>query len=152
MINLISEIKQRVAMLVLTAPATGQVLQIFHRPGETVLAGDPILAIADTGNQRVLAYVDARAAGEIQPGDEVSIRSEHRPGRVAEARVTTAGAGITELPIALRSTPILPEWGFPILISNIPQGVFLPGERLSVRIKTNTAPAGQLASKEPLEK
>ncbi len=144
----ISEIKQRVAMLALTAPATGQVLQIFHRPGETVLAGDPILAIAGTGNQRVLAYVDARAAGDIQPGDEVIIRSEHRPGRVAEARVSNAGAGITELPIALRSTPILPEWGFPVLISNIPQGVFLPGERLSIRIRTNTAPASQLASTE----
>ena len=132
----ISEIKQRRAMLALSAPVGGQVVHIFHRPGETVLAGDPIMAIADTGYQRVLAYVDERSAGEIQSGDEARLQSEHRPDRIIVGRVESAGAAIQELPIALRKTPIFPEWGFPVLISGIPQGVFLPGERLRVRIKT----------------
>ena len=132
----ISEIKQRRAMLALSAPVGGQVVHIFHRPGETVLAGDPIMAIADTGYQRVLAYVDERSAGEVRSGNEVRLQSEHRPDRIVVARVTSAGAAIEELPIALRRTPIFPEWGFPVLISDVPQGVFFPGERLNVRIMT----------------
>ncbi len=132
----IGEIKQRRALLALSAPVDGQVVYIFHRPGETVLAGDPVLAIADTGYQRVLAYVDERSAGKIQSGNEVRLQSEHRPDRIVVARVARAGAGIQELPLALRKTPVFPEWGFPVLISDIPQGVFLPGERLKVRIKT----------------
>ena len=132
----ISEIKQRRAMLALSAPVQGQIVHIFHRPGETVLAGDPIMAIADTGYQRVLAYVDERSAGMVQSGNEVRLQSEHRPDRIVIARVTSAGAAIQELPIALRRTPIFPEWGFPVLISDVPQGVFFPGERLKVRIMT----------------
>ena len=132
----ISEIKQRRAMLALSAPVGGQIVHIFHRPGETVLAGEPVLAITDTGYQRVLAYVDERSAGKIQSGNEVRLQSEHRPERIVIARVARAGAGIQELPLALRKTPVFPEWGFPVLISDILQGVFLPGERLKVRIKT----------------
>lgn len=132
---LISGIKQRRAMLVLTAPVSGQISRIFHHPGETVLAGDPILAMTDTSSQRVLAYVDERSAGQIQEGSEVRLQSQGRPERIATARVARAGTAFQELPISLRLTPILPEWGFPVLIGDIPRGVFLPGERLSVRIK-----------------
>ncbi len=143
----ISEIKQRRAMLALTAPVSGQVMHIFHRPGETVLAGDPIMAIADTGYQRVLAYVDERSAGEVRSGNEVRLQSEHRPDRIIVGRVESAGAAIQELPIALRKTPVFPEWGFPVLITDIPQGVFLPGERLKVRIEIRTTrPAASVAS------
>lgn len=143
----ISEIKQRRAMLALTAPVSGQIMHIFHRPGETVLAGDPIMAIADTGYQRVLAYVDERSAGDIQSGNEVRLQSEHRPDRIIVGRVESAGAAIQELPIALRRTPVFPEWGFPVLISDIPQGVFLPGERLKVRIEIGgSRPAASVAS------
>ena len=134
----ISGIKQHRAMLVLRAPVGGQVAQIFHRPGETVLAGDPVLALAETGYQRVLAYVDERSAGRIQSGDEVRLQSEHRPDRIVIARVARAGVSIQELPMSLRRTPILPEWGYPVLISDVPQGIFFPGERLNVRIKTST--------------
>lgn len=133
----INEIKQRRRMLALNAPVSGQVTHIFHRPGETVLAGDPIMAITDTSNQRVIAYVDERSAGKVIPGSEVHLQSENRPDRAVVAIVARAGAALEELPIVLRGTPILPEWGFPVLISQIPQGVFLPGERLRVSIKAS---------------
>ena len=93
----ISEIKQRRAMLALSAPVSGQVLHIFHRPGETVLAGDPIMAIADTGYQRVLAYVDERSAGEIQSGDKVRLQSEHRPDRIIVGRVERMAGAMVPL-------------------------------------------------------
>ena len=136
----IGEIKQRRAKLALIAPVSGQVVHIFHGPGETVLAGTPILAITGSGSRRVLAYVDERAAGQIQPGSEVRLQSQGRPEKIVVARVASAGSAVEELPLSLRKIPILPEWGFPVLIDDIPQDVFLPGERLSVRIKMSVAP------------
>lgn len=132
----VSSIKQRRSSLVLRAPASGQVAHVYHRPGETVLAGDPVLAITESGSPRVLAYISERTASSVRPGNEVELQSRGRPGTTAIGQVARVGSSIQELPLALRSVPLFSERGFPILLDSIPEGVFLPGEPLVVRIKS----------------
>lgn len=130
----IQEIRERRAQLVLHSPIAGRVTQILHRSGETVLAGDPILVIEDETSRRVVAYVKEEAAGRVRPGDVAHVRSHGRPGVTATARVARLGAGIENLPVAAQNLPLLSERGYPVLIDSIPEDVFFPGERVTVRI------------------
>ena len=131
----INAIKQQRTTLALNAPVSGQITRVFLRPGQTALAGDPILAITEDTAPRVLAYVAENAAGQVETGSEVRLQSQVRPGIAATGRVLRTGSLIEDLPPALAQIPILPERGYPVLIAEVPQGTFLPGERLSVQIR-----------------
>ncbi len=130
----IQQIVERRKLLALRAPLSGKVSHIFHRTGETVLSGDPILSITDSRSERVLAYVDERAARRIRVGDTVEVSSRDRPKRVATAKVFRVNSRIEEFPIRLRRNPFLPQFGLSILVGNVPPGAFLPGEVLDLRI------------------
>lgn len=130
------EIQQERLALVLRAPISGQVAKVFYGPGETVLSGTPILTIQNTASSRVIAYVDEQSATGIRPGTEVQLRSAARPGVVAMAKILRAGSSLEEIPSRIWSTPIIAEWGFPVLIGDVPEGAFLPGETVNVRFDT----------------
>jgi multidrug resistance efflux pump len=129
------EIQQERLHLVLRAPISGQIAKMFYGPGETILSGTPLLTIQSSTSNRVIAYVDEKSATGIRPGTEVQLRSTARPGVVAIAKILRAGSSLEEIPSRIWSTPIIAEWGFPILIGDVPDGVFLPGETVNVRFE-----------------
>lgn len=131
------QIRELRAQCVLRAPISGQVTQVFHRGGEIVLAGDPILMITDSSTQRVVAYLREDTVGHVTENAEVILRSERRPDAVTRARVARTGVGIQELPVSAWATPFLPERGFPVLIHELAENVLVPGERVTVRIQGN---------------
>ncbi len=132
----INEIRQRREQLVLRSPIAGQVTQLLRGPGETVLAGDPVLIIADNSSHRVVAYLKEDAAQRVKPGNEVLIRSQGRPQVTARAKVARMGAAIEDLPLAAQSMPLITQRGYPVLIDSVAPGTFIPGERLTVRIRS----------------
>lgn len=143
--SVIQGIAERRAKLELKAPLSGRVSSIFHRTGETVLSGDPILAIADTSSQRVLAYVDEPAARQIAVGGEVKLLSRDYPRIVVSGRVLKVNSKIEMFPLRLSPNPTytvvvpdsggpkVPRWGLPVLVGDIPPNVFFPGEALDLR-------------------
>jgi len=140
----IQEVQERRAMLVLTAPATGQVTQILKRAGETVLAGDPILVVAVGGSERVVAYLDERAVGTLAVGTPVTVSSRRAPGQVARAEVLKVGSQLEQCPQRLWRNPVVAQWGWPVLIGMVPRDTFYPGEMVDLRIRASlggTTPA-----------
>lgn len=135
---LIAQLKQQRASLVITSPIEGKVSQFYHRPGETVLAGDPILSITDEKGTRVVAYVEQTAVDKISEGGKVEVTSSGRQGTRLVAEVQKISPGIVQLPQHLWRNPAVPEWGMPVLVGSIPQGSFIPGETLNVRFLTAT--------------
>jgi len=143
--SVIQGITERRAKLELKAPLSGKVSSIFHRTGETVLSGDPILAITDTTSQRVLAYVDEPAARQVEVGAEVKLLSRDYPRKVVAGRVLKVNSKIEMFPLRLSPNPtyriIIPDaggpkvsrWGLSVLIGEIPPNIFFPGEILDVR-------------------
>ncbi|MFP6581860.1 MAG: HlyD family efflux transporter periplasmic adaptor subunit, partial [Candidatus Hydrogenedentota bacterium] len=122
------EIQQERLALMLRAPISGQIAQVFYGPGETILSGTPLLTIQSNNARRVIAYVNEKVASTIQPGTEVQLRSQARPQIVASAKILRSGSALEELPSRIWSTPIIAQWGYPVLIGDIPPDVFLPGE------------------------
>jgi multidrug resistance efflux pump len=141
----IQGITERRAKLELKAPLSGKVSSIFRRTGETVLSGAPILAIADTEAQRVLAYVDEPVAHQVKVGAEVKLFSRDYPRKVVTAKVLKVNSKMEMFPLRLSPNPTLrvvipdageprvPRWGLSILIGEIPSNLFFPGEVLDIR-------------------
>lgn len=131
------EIQQQRLTLVLHAPISGQIAKLYYSPGETVLSGTPMLTIQSTTSTRVMAYIDEQSAARIKTGAPVQLRSVGRPDRVATAKVLRAGTSLQEIPSRIWSTPIFAEYGFPILIGEVPENAFLPGETVTVRFEVS---------------
>jgi multidrug resistance efflux pump len=130
----ISQITERQKTLVLRAPVDGKIAQILHRPGETVMAGVPILSI-DTGEgRRVLAYVDENLRAVPKEGDVVEVYSATNPQRMVTAKVLKTGPLVEEFPLHLRRNPNMAQWGHTILVGELPADLFLPGQSVSVRL------------------
>lgn len=118
----------------LRAPVSGIVTQIFRRPGEAVMEGEPIVTIADTHASRVFAYIDEKAAVRIQPGAAATIRLTDEGGPIINTHVVKIGPSVAEIPIRNRLRFDIPEWGVPALI-DIPANVnLLPGKKVNVSI------------------
>lgn len=129
------EIQQERLTLALRAPISGQVSKVFFGPGETIMSGKTLLSIQDTSSNRVIAYVDEHAAMSIEAGARVQLRSSVRPQIVASAKVLRLGLSLERLPPRIWSTPLISDWGYPVLIGDVPEGVFLPGESVNVRFE-----------------
>lgn len=138
----IEAVRERRMMLALRAPLTGQVASMLHRTGETIQAGEPILTIAGEESDRVLAYVSEKMALEVAVGTQVELISKRDPRQIVTCKVLRVGSGIEEFPLRLWRNPAIPEWGYCLLVGDIPGGLFLPGESVDLRFNmaANGAP------------
>ncbi len=116
--------------LVLRAPISGMVSQVYRRIGETVVAGEPIVTIAATTSERILAYVRQPVAQEPRVGMEVEVRTRTRPRQVGLGRVTHVGSKMEMFtaPLRVRGFDQSQERGLPFHVS-LPKGLSVhPGE------------------------
>jgi len=131
--QLIEELRARAQPVVLNAPFAGVVSHIDRRPGDAVLAGDPILTVVEAEPREVIAYVRQNLLGGVQEMMDVELVTTSEPVRVAASQVTGIGPAVELMPERLWVNPNIPEWGRPILIK-IPPGLELvPGELVGVR-------------------
>lgn len=65
--------RTRVSDAVLRAPAAGRVERIFHRPGEIVGAGAPVLALLPPENMKVRFFAPEPMLARLKPGTRVAI-------------------------------------------------------------------------------
>jgi HlyD family secretion protein len=71
----------------LFSPVTGTVHQIYYRPGETVSAGKPVLALLPPGNIKVRFFVPEAMLPRIALGDQVEVSCDGC-GTPIEARIS----------------------------------------------------------------
>ncbi len=132
----LKELNEQRKFLVLKSPLAGKVTSIFHRIGETVLSGTPILTVSSPDSSRVIAYVNEKSAAKITAGLNANIFSKREKKQVLNAKVIKVSSKIEEMPTRLRRNPMIPEWGYSVLIGETPPHTFLPGEILDVKFSS----------------
>lgn len=119
--------------MVITAPFDAVVSTILRRPGETVLAGDPILMIAKKKPRDILAFAGPNLASQVHDNMTVRIVKRTYPQRIAESKVLSVGPTIQMIPKQLWQSPTMPEWGRAIRIAYNQDMDLLPNEIVWVR-------------------
>jgi multidrug resistance efflux pump len=109
------------------APIDGIVSTIFHRAGESITAGQPIVAVATLNPVRIVGYLRPPISDEPKPGMTVEVRTRGVPRTAGPAHVIEVGTQLEAVPAALLGPMKLAstELGLPVEIS-------LP-ERLKIR-------------------
>ena len=121
--------------LKLTAPIDGVVSQIQHWPGEAVLAGEPILTIAEVKPTEIIAYAVEDQVNQIQKGMVVELVKQSEPKKIeiARSQIIYIGPIVEQLPPRLWRNPNIPEWGRPFLVKAPPQMKLIIGEVVGIR-------------------
>lgn len=78
------------------APANGIVTNLRLAPGQFVNTGQPLLSFLEDGPRWITADMRENQLGNVEPGDEVLIAFDVRPGKVFRGRVHSIGWGISQ--------------------------------------------------------
>lgn len=101
----------RLAETVLTAPADARVLSRLVEPGQIVQPGRALLALALAGPLQLVAQVDERYLGQLQPGQVASVLADAYPSQRFTAQVMSiaplvdAQRGAVEVKFSLPQSP-----------------------------------------------
>jgi multidrug resistance efflux pump len=122
--------------IVLKAPIDGIVSMIYHRSGEAVTAGQPILAIATLSPVRIVGYLRPPIMAEPQVGERVEVRTRGLHREVGWAQIVEVGAQLESLPATLLSPLKMAsvEVGLPIDISLPANLKIRPGELVDITL------------------
>jgi len=95
------------APVLLRAPMNGIVSVIYHRSGESVTAGDPVLAVASEAPVRIVGYLRAPNLETAKVGMKVRVRLRTPRRETALAQITELGTQLETppLPLALPMNP-----------------------------------------------
>jgi multidrug resistance efflux pump len=119
---LIQEIEVQRQGLVITAPIDGVITSIHRLPGQTVLAGDPVVTIAQPDSRYVISYVRERQRIGLYEGMEVGLRLRGAPGSPEYiSSVEVVGPQVASVPPHQLSDQSIPEWATPIKIPLPPE-------------------------------
>jgi len=147
--KLIAELSVQREALRITSPVDGTVVQIqiranqaairrpgeniLGRPGEVVLAGDPILVVAETEPIEIVAYIGPEQLAKVKETMVVQLIKNTEPAQIARSQVVSLGPVMELMPQQLWRNPNIAQWGRAVLIK-IPPGLkLLPGETIGIR-------------------
>jgi HlyD family secretion protein len=105
--------------IAVVAPIDGIISTIFHRAGESITAGQPIVSVATLNPVRIVGYLRPPIGDEPKPGMAVEVRTRGIPRTAGSARVMEVGTQLEAVPTTLLAPMKLaaPELGLPIEIS-----------------------------------
>jgi hypothetical protein len=116
---------------VIQSPINGVVAEIFHRPGENLLPGDPILSISSKNSERIVGYLKAPCTLQPKAGMTVQMRTRSQPRIEAESKISGVGAGFEVITNVVLIHPNMPaELGVPVAVAIPPslRNQLRPGE------------------------
>jgi multidrug resistance efflux pump len=106
------------APVLLRAPINGIVSAIYHRSGESVIAGEAVLAIASETPARIVGYLRPPNLDSAKTGAKVRVRVRSPHREIALAQITEVGVQLETPPPAL-ALPVNPaaDLALPVEIS-----------------------------------
>ncbi|MEJ2701186.1 MAG: HlyD family efflux transporter periplasmic adaptor subunit [Sedimentisphaerales bacterium] len=121
--------------LELKAPSGGIVSQVLHRPSEVVLAGEPILTVAEPNVTRIIGYATENLMNQIHEGMAVELVRTSEPTKIQIERseVVYVGPAVEQMPEQLWQNPNVPQWGRPFGVKVPTQMKLVVGERVGIR-------------------
>jgi multidrug resistance efflux pump len=130
------QIEAELSPVTLRASMDGVVTAVFHRSGESVTAGQPIVSIASVQPVRIVGYMRAPSLDEPKVGMKVEVRTRGSRREVGLAQITEVGTQLEVPPLALASSakPANTELGLPVEIS-LPANLNIrPGELVDLTL------------------
>jgi len=126
--------------IILRAAVDGMVDVIYHRVGEAVTAGEPIVGIAPFNAVRIIGYLRPPITEEPKLGGRVEVRTRGPGRQVGTAQIMEVGDQFEPLPPALQMPVRLAnsELGLPLSISVPPSLQIRPGELLDLKLVPRT--------------
>jgi HlyD family secretion protein len=122
--------------ITLRAAVDGMVDVIYHRVGEAVTVGEPIVGIAPTDAVRIIGYLRPPLLEEPKLGARVEVRTRGPHRQVGAAHIMEVGTQFEPLPPALQIPVRLAntELGLPLSIS-VPSSLKIrPGELVDLTL------------------
>jgi multidrug resistance efflux pump len=122
--------------ITLRAPIDGTVTVIYRRPGEAIIAGQPIVGLATLNPVRIVGYLRAPLVEEPKLGTRVDVRTRGWRREVGVAQVVAVGTQMEAVPVALLGPVKMGslELGLPLEIS-LPANLRIrPGELVDLRL------------------
>ncbi len=111
------EVKVELDNLVITAPIEGIISAVYRYPGQQLMAGDPIVAIAKPDSNYVISYVREQQRIPVYEGMEVGLRIRSQPGSPEyKSSVQVVGPQVTKVPPHQLNDQSVPEWATPVRI------------------------------------
>jgi multidrug resistance efflux pump len=115
----------------MTAQRSGE--DVLRKPGEVVLAGDPILVVAETEPTEIIAYIGQGQLAKVKETMVVQLIKNTEPAQIASSQVIRLSPTMELMPQQLWRSPNIAQWGQAILIK-IPPGLkLLPGETMGIK-------------------
>jgi HlyD family secretion protein len=125
----------------LRAPVDGMVSVIYRRPGEKVVAGEPIVTISPLKSDRIVGYIREPILMEPKVGMPVQVRTRGSNRQIGEGTIMRIGSDleVVSAGLQLRSTNDYPaERGLAFLVDVPPGMAVRPGEIVDLFLKTST--------------
>jgi multidrug resistance efflux pump len=121
--------------ITVTAPIDGIVTTIFHRTGESVTPGQPIVAVATLNPIRIVAYLRLPITDEPKPGMNVEVRTRGLPRQIGSAKILEIGTQLETVPAILIGPMKMAntELGLPVEISLPETNKGSASERIGIR-------------------
>ncbi len=122
--------------VVLRAPIDGMVETIYHRSGEAITTGEPIVGIAPSNGTRIVGYLRPPLQQEPKVGSRVEVRTRNNHRQLAAAEIVEVGAQFEAIAPALQPPTRVNtvELGLPLSIS-LPAGLHVrPGELVDLKL------------------
>ena len=70
------ELEAQIRIREIVAPHDGLIVDVYKKPGETVLAGQPVFQVVKADRLRVTAYANLSDYNRIRPGQRIEISLE----------------------------------------------------------------------------
>ncbi len=128
----INQLNLQVAAMVINAPISGEIVNVFHRPGESIPSGEPIVTIAATEALYLVSYVRQQQRVQLATGMKVRLRARQPGSPAFESQIDVVGPRVELVPLQQLSDPTIPEWGLPVRIPVPPEMNVRPGELLDI--------------------
>jgi len=122
--------------IVLRAPMDGVIKTIWHQPGESVSAGQPIVVVATPTSSRIIGYLRSPLIGDPHVGMTVKVSTRGMHRATGTARVAEVGSQLESIPALLQGSLKFAsaELGLPLDIS-VPEDLQLrPGELVDITL------------------
>jgi multidrug resistance efflux pump len=133
------QLRNQADTLLVRAPISGTLVDVFCSPGQRLHAGAPIATLAADHGSHIVSYLPEATRLEPFPGMRVTIRSRNVGAAAVETEIEEVGRQIETMPTSLASNPTMPEKGVPIRIA-LPAEVNLqPGALVDIIYHVDTA-------------
>lgn len=139
-ITSLADEQQRLAQLalkpiVLRAPLSGKVSVIHRRPGENIVAGEPIITVTASDSERIVGYLRQPLPLEPHVGMAVQVRQRSGARQESWANILAIGNHFENINSNLLRPGMPFEIGLPISISLPPDLTLIPGELVELTLR-----------------